>query len=124
MEVTKSRMSVVEMLGCTMFSNVESRVRLSQNWYGSRQNDPWAIDIYLRHYSSGKNAAPLKALLQSGFVGPGEKIVLISEDADALFVWRKEDFRYDKQEGINNSVFRNEGSVLSSVLISEAVAIA
>jgi hypothetical protein len=97
---------------------------MSEHWYESRQNDRWAIDVYVRHYSAGKNRAAFNSLLHSGFVGPGEKIVLLTENADALFVWRKEEFGYDKQSGINNSVFRNEGAVLSSVLIAEAVAIA
>lgn len=43
------------------------------------------------------------------FVGPGEKTVLITEDAKALFVWRKF-ISMDKQEGVNNAVFRNEGT--------------
>lgn len=44
------------------------------------------------------------------FVGPGEKMVLLTADALALFVWRKERYRLDAQTGVNNAVFRNEGT--------------
>ena len=54
------------------------------------------------------------------FVGPGEKLVLISPWADSLFVWRK--FRSaDHQVGVNCAVFRNEGPLLSSDLIRDAM---
>lgn len=57
------------------------------------------------------------------FVGPGEKMVLVTPDALGLFVWRK--FRsMDKQEGVNCAVFRNEGAGLSSDLIRSAMALA
>jgi hypothetical protein len=56
-------------------------------------------------------------------VGPGEKIVLLTVDCDALFIWRK---FIDKsgQTGINCAVFHNEGELLSSELIREAAQIA
>jgi hypothetical protein len=57
------------------------------------------------------------------FVGPGEKMVLLSVCGDALFVWRK--FLSDNgQQGVNCALFRNEGNVLSSRLIREAEALA
>ena len=53
------------------------------------------------------------------FVGPGEKMVLVTPDYSALFVWRK--FIDDSgQTGINCAVFRNESNILSSELILEA----
>jgi hypothetical protein len=53
------------------------------------------------------------------FVGPGEKMVLLTGDDLALFVWRK--FRsMDAQEGVNCAVFRNESPALSSGLICAA----
>lgn len=53
------------------------------------------------------------------FVGPGEKMVLLTSDSRALFVWRKF-ISDDGQTGVNCAVFRNEGPELSSSLILEA----
>lgn len=57
------------------------------------------------------------------FVGPGEKLVLLTQDGKALCVWRKF-ISKDGQEGINNAIFRNEkaynGKIKSSVLLIEA----
>lgn len=53
------------------------------------------------------------------FVGPGEKMVLLTPDAKALFVWRKF-ISGDGQQGVNCAVFRNEGQELSSRLIEAA----
>jgi hypothetical protein len=64
-----------------------------------------------RHYKDGRNVKL--------FVGPGEKMVLLTADSMALFVWRKF-ISDDGQEGINCAVFRNEGPELSSSLILEA----
>lgn len=47
-------------------------------------------------------------------------MVLLTEDCQALFVWRSERFRLDGQTGVGCSVFRNEGPALSSDLIREA----
>lgn len=59
------------------------------------------------------------------FVGPGEKLVLLTENGDALFVWRKAIIDcIPKQEGVNCAVFRNESQMLSSMLILEAERVA
>lgn len=97
------------------------------HWFATRDGDPRALGLYLRHYSAQKNrrgalsAAPGNA---SRFAGPGEHMVLLTTRCDALFVWRAERFRADGQVGVGCSVFRNEGPVRSSVLIAEAVALA
>ena len=57
-------------------------------------------------------------------MGPGEKLVLMTKDCRALFVWRKFKLQAEHSDGVNCAVFRNEGTVLSSVLIEEAVQIA
>lgn len=64
-----------------------------------------------RHYKDGR-----KPIL---YVGPGEKMVLISPDALALFIWRKF-ISDDGQQGVSCAVFRNEGAGLSSELIRAA----
>ena len=86
------------------------------NWYGVKDGDPVARSIFDRHYSRRHYKDGRKPKL---FVGPGEKMVLMTSDASALFVWRK--FISDGgQSGVNCAVFRNEGNALSSALILEA----
>ena len=88
------------------------------HWVRTKDADPDCRDIYRRHYSrrvykDGRDPAK--------FVGPGEYIVLVTPNLDALFVWRKFiDDAIPKQKGVNCSVFRNEGPTLSSKLILEA----
>lgn len=73
--------------------------------------------MYHRHYSYANYRVKHPVL----FVGPGEKMVLMTPEGGALFVWRK---FIDKsgQHGINCAIFRNEvpGLYLSSSLILEA----
>lgn len=89
-------------------------------WLTARDGDARARALYRRHYScyhyrDGRNPAK--------FVGPGEHIVLLTPECDALFIWRK--FRDDSgQEGVNCACFRNESTRLASDLIREACAIA
>ena len=87
-------------------------------WIPVKDGDPRALALFLRHYSAltYKRVGGRRNRL---FVGPGEKIVLLTTLCDALFVWRK---FIDKsgQQGVNCAVFRNEGPYLSSELILEA----
>lgn len=93
------------------------------DWYVTKDGDKSCLWLYRRHYSAKK--AYRDGRKRSQFVGPGEHIVLRTYDADALFVWRKYiDDTIPKQEGVECSVFRNEGSLLSSELIRQADAIA
>ncbi len=85
-------------------------------WIEVRDGNDSGRALFDRHYSRYRYADGRKPLL---FVGPGEKMVLLTPCARALFVWRK--FKSaDHQEGVNCAVFRNEGAGLSSDLISEA----
>lgn len=87
-----------------------------EEWCEVKDGNGTARDIFDGHYSRYHYADGRKPKL---FVGPGEKMVLITPAADALFVWRK--FRsFDKQEGVNCAVFRNESRKLSSELIQSA----
>lgn len=90
-------------------------------WVTIKDADPTGVAIFRRHYSfKPRKRGPQK---QSHFVGPGEKLVLLTPDASALFVWRK--FKSgDEQTGVNCAVFRNEGTARSSDLIREADRIA
>jgi len=90
------------------------------HWIGVKDGDARARALFHRHYSYRSYADGRQSKL---FVGPGEKMVLLTQDCRALFVWRKF-ISMDGQQGINCAVFRNEGSVLSSELIHEACELA
>jgi len=91
----------------------------SQNklvWLPIRDGDPRARALYRRHYSWHEYKDNRQ---HDRFVGPGERLVLITLTCDALFIWRK--FRpLDGQQGVNCSVFRNESNITSSQLILSA----
>lgn len=93
---------------------------LSQ-WIAVKDGDADAFELMKRHYSykpyrdgrrEDKNNPNRKL-----FVGPGEKMVLMTPDGLALFVWRKFKNEARPEGGVNCAVFRNEGSALSSRLI-------
>jgi hypothetical protein len=86
------------------------------NWYAVSDGDPTARALFDRHYSRHHYQDGRRPKL---FVGPGEKMVLMTTDGRALFVWRKF-ISADGQQGVNCAIFRNEGAVLSSELILEA----
>lgn len=97
-----------EEAGMTMISG--------QNWYSVKDGDAMARGLFNRHYSRHFYKDNRNSKL---FVGPGAKMVLMTCDGTALFVWRK--FKSaNGQQGVNCAIFRNEGRILSSELILEA----
>ena len=86
------------------------------DWHEVRDGNDSARSLFDAHYSRYHYADGGKPLL---FVGPGEKMVLLSSDARAMFVWRKF-ISADGQQGVNCAVFRNEGSESASDLIRKA----
>lgn len=89
-------------------------------WWLTKDGDDYCRELHERHYSKHHYADGRRPKL---FVGPVEKVVLRTRDADAVFVWRK--FIDDSgQQGVNCAVFRNESPVLASVLIRQACDIA
>jgi len=95
---------------------MDGKPRLTEHWYATVDGDPAGLLLYERHYSCYQYKDNRQRKL---FMGPGEKLVLLTYDADALFGWRK--FKDDSgQRGVNCAVFRNEGTILSSELIIEA----
>lgn len=87
-------------------------------WYLTKDGDRTCLALYRKHYSCTNQTA-------SQFVGPGEHIVLRTDAGDAVFVWRNYiDDTIPTQEGIECSLFRNEGPVLSSELVRQADKIA
>ena len=90
------------------------------DWYLTKDGDPACLELYERHYSAYKYRDGRKRTL---FCGPGEKIVLRTFDATALFVWKR--FRdASGQHGVNCAVFRNESKHLASELVRQADAVA
>lgn len=86
-------------------------------WVEVKDGNLSGLSLYGRHYSCRKSKAKRQAL----FVGPGEKMVLLTPCARGLFVWRKF-ISLDEQDGVNCAVFRNEGAGLASSLIRAAMA--
>jgi hypothetical protein len=89
-------------------------------WYLTKDGDVSCMALFRRHYSNRKYADGRTVKL---FCGPGEKLVLRTKTADALFVWRKF-FDASGQVGINCAIFRNESRVRASDLIRQADAVA
>ena len=92
-------------------------------WLPVKDGDPRIVALYERHYSA-RPGLPIGQRRKWGISGPGESLCLLTVTCDALFVWRAERFRKDKQQGINCAVFRNEGAILSSTLVKEACELA
>lgn len=92
-------------------------------WFAVKDGDPRAFALMRKHYSfqpyaDGRRQDPTYRN-RFLFVGPGQKMVLMTSDCLALFVWRKF-FDRSGQTGVNCAVFRNEGPQLSSTLILQA----
>lgn len=85
-----------------------------------KDGDDRVREVFDRHYSRIRY---LDGRAPKLFVGPGEKMVLVTPELDAIFIWRKF-INADGQWGVNCAAFRNESQVLSSALIVEAEALA
>lgn len=90
---------------------------IGEGWQEMKDGDPSCRAIFDRHYSRYFYADGRKPKL---FVGPGEKIVLMTADGQALCVWRKF-ISMDKQEGVNCAIYRNEGPGKASELLRDAM---
>jgi len=90
-------------------------------WWLTKDGDLDCLELYERHYSCYQYADGRD---RKRFAGPGEKIVLRTEGADAMFVWRRFIDKCPGQHGINCAVFRNESGHKSSLLIRQADSIA
>jgi len=99
---------------------MEKSPLINEYWIPVKDGDNRARAIFNRHYSRIRYKDGRRPKL---FVGPGEKIVLMTLNCDALFVWRKF-IDASGEQGVNCAVFRNESDILSSVLIREAMELA
>lgn len=89
-------------------------------WWLTKDGDLTLLTLYERHYSCYRYQDGRE---RSQFVGPGECVVLRTDEGDAGFVWRK--FIDDSgQRGVNCAFFRNESRYTSSELVRQADAIA
>lgn len=93
---------------------------IGDGWMQVRDGNATARAIFDRHYSRYRYADGRDPKL---IVGPGEKMVLVSACARALFIWRKF-ISGNGQNGVNCAAFRNEGAGLSSQLILDAMDLA
>jgi hypothetical protein len=100
-----------------LFPQGEQLPKVSRFWHLTRDGDPYVLAMYQRHYSA-KTQSPKIAQ----FVGPGRKLVLLTCDGKACFVWRLgiNDIQ-PPQTGWLCTLFRNEGDLKSSDLIVDAV---
>lgn len=92
------------------------------HWLPIRDGDPRAVALYRRHYSSEGRRGHDQ--IRHGFVGPGESMVLLTSDCRALFAWYRGIVANGQQRGVMCGIFRNEGPILSSLLIREACELA
>lgn len=87
-------------------------------WRLSHRFDRRALPLADRHYNRQNVGSPQ-------FVPPGSPVVLLTENADALWVSlkQKQEFMdHDWPGAWMNTLFRNESKILSSLLIRDAVA--
>ena len=97
---------------------------ITGNWIGVHDGDPRALALFKRHYSYRRRASGQRRGSPT-FIGQGQKLVLLTSDGLALFTWQFSTIpRHSGQMGVNCTVFRNEGPLLSSDLILEAEEIA
>jgi hypothetical protein len=97
---------------------VSERERVAQRWRLSYRADPRALPLADRHYNRQKIGSPQ-------FVPPGRCLVLLTDNADALWVtsWPIADYvRHAWAGAMVCSLFRNESDHLSSALINAACA--
>lgn len=88
-------------------------------WHLSHRADPWALPLADRHYNRQKVGAPQ-------FVPPGRCVVLLDDDATALWVtsWPFAEYvRHAWAGAWINSHFRNESSGVASDMILAALAV-
>lgn len=90
-------------------------------WVPVRDGQATAASLYDRHYSRSP-----KARGHPRIAGPGEKVVLLTPCARALFVWRVFQSKDPTANAgdINCAIFRNEGAGLASDLIRAAMELA
>jgi hypothetical protein len=90
------------------------------HWLPAKDGDARVFDLMRRHYTfhayKDRRRQDLSNRNRHLVVGPGEKMVLLTVDCSALFIWRK--FIDDSgQTGVNCAVFHNESNVRSELIL-------
>jgi hypothetical protein len=88
---------------------------IGDGWIVVKDGNDSVRDIFDRHYSRWKNGKRDSKL----FLGPGEKLVLMTADGGAICAWRK-CISDDGQTGINCAIFRREEGEVASLLLGRA----
>lgn len=106
------------------FNDISTELcEVKMKWFEVRDGDIRLRPFFERHYSARKKRVRHYKNWRR-ICPPGEHLILLTPNCDALFGWVKERIRNDGQEGVNCFVFRNESQILSSELIVEAVGLA
>ena len=93
---------------------------IGDGWVEVKDGNDTVRAIFDRHYSRYTYKDGRKPKL---FLGPGEKLVLLNAQADAICAWRKF-ISGDGQQGVNCAIYRNESSDIASALLKQAMALA
>jgi len=94
---------------------------IGEGWIEVLDGNDTVRAIFDRHYSRRRYADGRKPKL---FIGPGEKLVLMTADAGAICAWRRERHRFDGQRGIECVIYRRESGDLASTMLAAARACA
>ena len=77
-------------------------------WLPIKDGDPRAFALFRRHYSSRKQGS-LRHPFDRRFIGPGQKLVLLSPESTDLFAWRYGIESHQTQpRGVCCTIFRRE----------------
>lgn len=97
-------------------------IALDNPWIGAKDGDDRVRGIFERHYSRYHYKDGRRPKM---FMGPGEKMVLITQDCSAIWGWRKF-IDASGQQGVNNAIFHREYwcKIIASELIKAAVEMA
>jgi hypothetical protein len=93
----------------------------SPYWTVVSDSNPRALALYERHYSARHYRDGRR---RRQFVGPGERLVLLSPSGDALLAWRVQRYTKDGQRGVCCCCFRNESTRRSSDLLISGMRLA
>lgn len=92
---------------------------VGNGWIEVRDGNDTARAIFERHYSASPHRLKRRPKL---IVGPGEKLLLLSADADALCAWRRAEYGFPDQDGVCCAIFRRDGGELASEQLERAMA--
>jgi hypothetical protein len=92
-----------------------------EGWQEVKDGNDTVRAIFDRHYSRQHYRDGRRPKL---FLGPGQKMVLMTADAGAICAWRKFITRGKPQEGVNCAIYRRETGEVASELLRRAMDVA